>query len=75
MNYVLALFLPTLAMIFTGRWILGVLLTLPWVVLSVLSSGIAHGAFVVIAWILIFQARADQRNRDLIEAVRQSKGD
>ena len=59
MNYILALLLPPLSVLLAGRPIVAVISFLIWVPAIVISGGLGHPAFIVLAWIIIFE-----RNRD-----------
>lgn len=61
MNYVLALFLPPLSILLTGRLFLSILVFLIWVPAIIFSGGLSHPMFIALAWILIYQDRADRR--------------
>lgn len=63
MNYVLAMLLPPLSIVLTGRPFLGILLFPIWVLAVLFSGGLTHPMFVLLAWLLIFQSRErlDQR--------------
>ena len=63
MNYVLALFLPPLSILFAGRPFVAIVTFLIWVPAIVLSGGLTHPMFILLAWILIYQAREDRRTR------------
>jgi hypothetical protein len=63
MNYVLALFLPPLSILFAGRPFVAILTFLIWVPAIVFSGGLTHPMFILLAWILIYQAREDRRMR------------
>ena len=66
MNYLLALFLPPLSIVLTGRPIVGILSFFIWVPALIFSGGLTHPMFILLAWILIFQSREDARAaRDL----------
>ena len=66
MNYVLALLLPPVSILLTGRPILAIIVFLIWVPAIIFSGGLTHPMFILLAWILIFQAREDRRvARDL----------
>jgi len=65
MNYVLALFLPPLSILLAGRPFVAVATFLIWVPAVILSGGLTHPMFILLAWILIYQARGDRRTRDL----------
>jgi hypothetical protein len=57
MNYLLALLLPPLSIVLTGRVILGILVFPIWVLALLFSGGLTHPMFILLAWLLIFQAR------------------
>ena len=57
MNYILAILLPPLSIILTGRPILGVIVFLIWVPAIIFSGGLTHPMFILLAWFLIFQSR------------------
>ena len=61
MNYVLALLLPPLSILFAGRPILAVLVFLLWLPAIIFSGGLGHPIFVILAWILIWQGQQDAR--------------
>ncbi len=61
MNYVLALFLPPLSILLAGRPIVAVVTFLIWVPAVIFSGGLTHPMFILLAWILIYQARNDGR--------------
>ncbi len=63
MNYVLALFLPPLSILLLGRLFLAILVFLIWVPAILISGGLTHPMFIVLAWILIYQDHADRRSR------------
>lgn len=63
MNYVLALFLPPLSILFAGRPILSVIVFVIWVPAIIFSGGLTHPMFIILAWILIYQGHADRRFR------------
>lgn len=63
MNYVLALVLPPLSILLAGRPILAVVVFLFWVPAIIFSGGLGHPVFVILAWIIIFERRADRRER------------
>jgi hypothetical protein len=64
MNYLLALLLPPLSILLTGRPILGILVFPIWVVALLFSGGLTHPMFVLLAWLLIFQSRERSGMRD-----------
>lgn len=59
MNYLLALLLPPLSIFLAGRPILAVVTFFFWVPAILISGGLGHPVFIVLAWIIIFE-----RNRD-----------
>lgn len=63
MNYLLAIFLPPLSIFLTGRPFVAILTFLIWVPAIIFSGGLTHPMFIILAWILIFQAREDRRDR------------
>ena len=67
MNYVLALFLPPLSILLIGRVFLSIIVFLIWVPAIIFSGGLTHPMFIALAWILIYQARQDRRDRRLGE--------
>jgi hypothetical protein len=63
MNYVLALFLPPLSILLTGRPFVAIVVFLIWIPALFFSGGLTHPMFIILAWILIFQSREDRRDR------------
>ena len=63
MNYVLALFLPPLSIFLIGRPFVAAIVFLIWIPAILFSGGLTHPMFIVLAWILIYQAHADRRER------------
>ena len=61
MNYVLALFLPPLSILFAGRPFVAFVTFLIWVPAVLLSGGLSHPMFILLAWILIYQKGEDRR--------------
>ena len=59
MNYLLALLLPPLSILLAGRPILAIVTFVIWVPAIIVSGGLTHPMFIVLAWIIIFE-----RNRD-----------
>jgi hypothetical protein len=57
MNYVLALLLPPLSILFAGRPILGIVVFLFWLPAIIFSGGLGHPIFVILAWIIIYERR------------------
>lgn len=64
MNYVLALFLPPLSILFTGRIITAIVVLLIWIPAIIFSGGLTHPMFILLAWILIYQAGEERRARE-----------
>ena len=63
MNYVLALFLPPLSILLLGRIFTAIITFLIWVPAILISGGLTHPMFILLAWILIYQSHADRRDR------------
>ena len=59
MNYLLALLLPPLSIFLAGRPIMGIVTFVIWLPAILISGGLGHPVFIVLAWIVIFE-----RNRD-----------
>ena len=57
MNYLVALLLPPLSILFAGRPIIAIITFLVWIPALVFSGGLAHPMFVILAWILIWEGR------------------
>jgi len=62
MNYLLALLLPPISILLTGRPILAIFVFIIWVPAIIFSGGLTHPMFILLAWILIFQSRQDRRD-------------
>lgn len=63
MNYVLALLLPPLSILFAGRPILAIVVFLFWLPAIIFSGGLGHPIFILLAWIIIYQGQQDSRAR------------
>ncbi len=63
MNYVLALLLPPLSILLVGRPILSIVVFVIWLPAILISGGLGHPIFILLAWIIIYQAHADRRAR------------
>ncbi|WP_273523884.1 hypothetical protein [Rhodosalinus sediminis] len=63
MNYVLALLLPPLSILIAGRPVVALVVFLIWVPAILVSGGLTHPMFVLLAWLLIFQAGEERRAR------------
>ncbi len=70
MNSVLALLLPPLSILFTGRPILSIVVFLFWVPAIIFSGGLTHPMFILLAWILIYQSGEERRTRRIERAWR-----
>ncbi|PRY26665.1 hypothetical protein CLV78_101766 [Aliiruegeria haliotis] len=55
MNYLFALLLPPLSIMIAGRPILGIVVFLIWIPAIILSGGLTHPMFILLAWFLIHQ--------------------
>ncbi|WP_226621330.1 hypothetical protein [Alloyangia pacifica] len=71
MNYVLALLLPPLSILLTGRPILGIVVFLIWVPAIIFSGGLTHPMFILLAWVLIYQSGEERRTRRIEKAYRR----
>ena len=65
MNYVLALLLPPLSIVLAGRPFVAIVTLLVWVPAVILSGGLTHPMFILLAWVLIYQAGEERRSRRL----------
>ncbi|MFP7570675.1 hypothetical protein [Marivita sp. S2033] len=63
MNYVLALILPPLSILLTGRPFTAIFVFLIWIPAILFTGGLTHPMFVLLAWILIYQSNEDRRMR------------
>lgn len=63
MNYLLAILLPPVSILLTGRPILAVFVFIIWVPAIILSGGLTHPMFILLAWLLIFQSRERRMDR------------
>ncbi len=63
MNYVIALLLPPLSVLLAGRPFLAIVVFLFWLPAIIFSGGLGHPIFILLAWIIIYQAHADRRER------------
>ena len=64
MNYVFAILLPPLSIVFAGRPFLGVLIFFIWLPAIFFTGGLTHPMFILLAWFIIFASREDRRERD-----------
>ena len=63
MNYLLAILLPPLSIVLTGRPIIGIIVFFIWIPALIFSGGLTQPMFILLAWALIFHAREDRRQR------------
>jgi len=63
MNYLLAILLPPLSILLTGRPVVGILTFVIWIPALILSGGLTHPMFILLAWFLIFQSRESRAQR------------
>ncbi len=63
MNYLLAILLPPVSILLAGRPIIAILTFLIWTPALLFSGGLTHPMFILLAWLIIFQAREDRRDR------------
>lgn len=61
MLYVLALFLPPLSVLLIGRIFLSIVVFVIWIPAILFTGGLTHPMFILLAWILIYQAGAERR--------------
>ncbi len=61
MLYILALLLPPLAIMLTGRIILGFVVLVIWLPAIVFSGGLGHPIFIILAWLVIHQSATTRR--------------
>jgi len=64
MNYVIALLVPPIPIALAGRPILAVVVFLIWVPSILISGGLGHPIFILLAWIVIYQSGAERRHRE-----------
>ncbi|SMX23761.1 hypothetical protein [Boseongicola aestuarii] len=64
MNYILAILLPPLSIVFAGRPFLAIVVFLIWVPALLFSGGLTHPMFILLAWFIIFQAATARARRD-----------
>lgn len=57
MNYLLALLLPPLSILFAGRPFVAILTFVIWVPAILFSGGLGHPIFILLAWFIIHQER------------------
>ncbi|MCE0503836.1 MULTISPECIES: hypothetical protein [unclassified Roseivivax] len=61
MNYVLALLLPPLSILLTGRIFTAIVVFIIWIPAILFSGGLTHPMFILLAWILIYQSAEERR--------------
>ena len=57
MNYLLAILLPPLSIMLAGRPIVGIITFRIWIPAILLSGGLTHPMFIILAWFIIFERR------------------
>jgi len=55
--YLLAILLPPLAILLAGYPILGIVVFFVWIPALLLSGGLTHPMFILLAWLLIHQSK------------------
>lgn len=70
-NYVFAIFLPPLSVLFAGKPLTAILVGLIWLASVALTLGLSHPIFVILAWIIIARARGDKRHRELLKMLKE----
>lgn len=75
MLYLIALLIPPLGVFLVGRPITAIIMALIWIVSLPFTFGSSHILFVIIAWVIIFQAGEDRRANRLIRESRRSRDD
>lgn len=63
MNYILAILLPPLSILLSGRPILAIVVFFIWLPAIIFSGGLTHPMFILLAWFIIFQAATAKANR------------
>jgi hypothetical protein len=61
MNYVLALLLPPISILLAGRPFVALIVFVIWVPSILFSGGLGHPVFILLAWIIIYERRAERR--------------
>lgn len=56
MLYILALLLPPVAIMLTGRVVLGMVVLVIWFPAILISGGLGHPIFILLAWLIIHQS-------------------
>ena len=69
MLYLLALLLPPLAILFAGRPIIGIVTFFVWLPAILISGGLGHPIFVILAWLIIHQSATNRSNDRLARTV------
>jgi hypothetical protein len=73
MNYVIALLVPPIPIALAGRPILAVVVFLVWVPSILISGGLGHPIFILLAWIVVYQSGAERRHRQALRHGRRDK--
>jgi len=56
-NYLLAILIPPLSIVLSGRIILGIVIAQIWILAPIFSGRLTHPMFVPLAWFVIFVRR------------------
>ncbi|MBB95805.1 MAG: hypothetical protein CML68_14590 [Rhodobacteraceae bacterium] len=57
MLYLVAILLPPLAILLSGWIIMSILVFVIWVPAIIISGGLTHPMFIILAWLMIHQAK------------------
>lgn len=68
MRYILSVFIPPLGILLTGKIFSAIGILIAWVVICIFIWPM-HVVFVIVAWVIIAQARADKRHRETLRAM------
>ena len=60
MLYLIALFLPPLAIALAGRWFVGIITFFIWLPAVLISGGLGHPIFVLLAFFLVHQSSVER---------------
>ncbi|PYE86197.1 hypothetical protein [Pseudoroseicyclus aestuarii] len=70
MLYLLALLLPPVSIMLTGRVILGLVVLIIWLPAVLISGGLGHPIFIILAWLIIHQSSTNRSNDKLARAMK-----
>lgn len=71
MRYLLSVLIPPLGVLLTGRLFAAAFMLAAWVFICLFVWPV-HVVFVIVAWIIIAQAKADRRQKRLLDAMKRS---